>query len=100
MTIVNLEDPRGSAIGADSHGLGALTTSFSFIQLVFESDAIAVGKVLGVGPEGPAGAPGQIILGVSETFHLALTKKVWWTFRPAGWMRPPPFRPANPAFFS
>lgn len=76
MTIANREELLGSAIWADNPGLGALTTSFSFIQLVFESDAIAVGKVLGVGPEGPDGAPGQIILGVSESFHLALAQKV------------------------
>lgn len=92
MTIINLEDPQGRTVGAKARELGALTTSFSFIQLVFESDAIAVGRVLGIGPEGAAGVPEQIILGVSESFHLVLAKRIVVALPVGGLEAPPAFQ--------
>ncbi len=92
MTVVNHEEGQGRAVANQASGLGALTASFTFIQLVFESDAIAVGSVLGIGPADAAGTPGQIVFGVSESFHRSLDRKFVVDLPVAGLEAPPVFQ--------
>ena len=58
------------------NGSGNRPRAIGFVDLVFECDAIAVGRVVGKGPLGPAGSPEYINFEVAQSFRRSLPNQI------------------------
>lgn len=91
MNIITSDNQQLIIEGDQNYNLGVSMPAISFVQLVFESDAIVVGRITKIGLAGQGNMPGFIDFEVSQSFRRSLPSRIHVIVFPVGLGQQPAF---------